>query len=254
VSERPVLDPDRPSRHYSYAHYANREVAEGFEALRFGGPIGGYLLEIQRELLLAAIAPAPGRTVLDVGTGTARAALALAAAGANVMGVDASREMLEVARGRAAEMRLAVAFARADAHALPFADRSMDAAVCLRLLMHAPDWQRCVRELCRVSRWRVIVDFPARASFAALESAARKAAVVVGRTTEAYRVLAERDVRAALETGGFRVTDLHRQFVLPIAWHKKIGSLAFSKAAETGLGALGLRRLLGSPVTMVAER
>jgi hypothetical protein len=100
----------------------------------------------------------------------------------------------------------------------------------------------------------VVLDFPARSSAAALESAARRVAAAAGRTTEAYMVLAERDVRAALASGGFRVTDVHRQFVLPIALHKKIGSLGVTTALESGLGALGLRRLLGSPVTMVAER
>jgi len=52
-------------------------------------------------------------------------------------------------------------------------------------------------------------------------------------------VLAERDVRAALASGGFRVTAVHRQFVLPIALHKKIGSLGVTMAVESGLGALG---------------
>ena len=254
MSERPAAGPDGTRRHYAYTHYANREVAEGFDALRFGGPIGRYLLEAQQALLLGATAPTAGRRVLDVGTGTGRAALALAAAGARVTGVDASREMLGIARARAAEQGLTPTFEVADAHALPFANRSVDAAICFRLLMHVEDWRRCVSELCRVSRWRVVLDFPARASFAALESLARRAAAAAGRTTEAYVVLAERDVRAELASGGFRVTAVHRQFVLPIAFHKTIGSLGVTTTLETGLSAFGLRRLLGSPVTMVAER
>ena len=146
--------------------------------------------------------------------------------------------MLAVARARAAESGLAAEFEVADAHALPFADRSVDVAICLRLLMHLPDWRRCVGELCRVARWRVILDFPARASFAALESAARRHAAAAGRLTEPYRVLAERDVRQALEAGGFRVIAVHRQFVLPIALHKKVGSRRLTIAVEAGLGAL----------------
>lgn len=241
-------------RHYSYEHYASREVAEQFDALRFGGPIGQYLADVQRDILLTALAPTTGRTVLDVGTGTGRAALTLATAGAQVTGVDASREMLEVARLSAADRHLAVSFEVADAHRLPYPDQSVDAAVCLRLLMHAPDWRQCVHELCRVARWRVILDFPARASFAALESAARRRAAAAGRQTEPYRVMAEREVSAALRAGGFRILRVHRQFVLPIAFHKRIGSLALTLAVEGALASLGLRRLLGSPVTMVAER
>ena len=44
-------------------------------------------------------------TILDVGTGTGRAALLLARGGARVTGVDASEEMLAVARARAADGR-----------------------------------------------------------------------------------------------------------------------------------------------------
>ena len=251
---QPASPAANEARHYSYAHYADRDVATGFDALRFGGPIGRHLLEVQQRLLLDAVTSPATRTVVDVGTGTGRAALALAAAGATVTGLDASREMLDVARARAAELRLTASFEVGDAHHLPLADRSVDVAISLRMLMHVPDWPQCVAELCRVSRWRVVVDFPAQASFAALESAARKRAAAAGRKTEPYRVIAERDVRARLEAGGFHVVAIHRQFVLPIALHKKIGSLGVTTVVEAGLAALGLRRLFGSPVTMVAER
>ena len=48
-----TIEPDTgaPRDHYSYSHYASRDVAEGFDALRFGGPIGQYLLECQQSLL-----------------------------------------------------------------------------------------------------------------------------------------------------------------------------------------------------------
>jgi SAM-dependent methyltransferase len=240
--------------HYSYRHYARRDVAEGFDALRFAGPIGNYLFETQEKLLLDAFAPPAGRRVLDVGTGTGRAAMSLAQAGAAVVGIDASQEMLDVARRRAAERSVDVHFQRGDAHDLDFPDASFDAAVSLRVLMHAPDWVRCVRELCRVTRWRIVVDFPALASVAALQSGARRLGKALGVETEPYRVIAERAMSDALATGGFRVVVVHRQFVLPIALHKSIGSLGFTRSVEGGLAAVGLCRLLGSPVTMVAER
>ncbi len=244
--------PDRD--HYSYAHYANRQVAEGFDQLRFGGPIGGYLLATQEALLLEALAPVAGRRILDVGTGTGRAALGLARAGARVVGVDASEEMLDVARERAAAMSAPLDFQIGDAHALAFDDRSFDAVVSLRLLMHVPDWRRAVAELCRVSRWRVVLDFPAAGSLAAVESLARRARHRLGSTVEAYRVLSAAEVRTVLEQEGFHVIATHRQFVLPIALHKRIGVLAVTRAIEGALAAVGLRHVTGSPVTLVAER
>ena len=90
----------KPS-HYSYRHYADAGVAEGFDALRFSGGVGQLLLETQEAILIEALQPGPGRTIADVGTGTGRAALALARAGADVIGIDASSEMLAVAARRA---------------------------------------------------------------------------------------------------------------------------------------------------------
>ena len=145
-------------------------------------------------------------------------------------------------------------FLPGDAHALPFPDRSFDAGVGLRLIMHTPDWTRCLAELCRVARWRVMVDFPALASAAALESAFRRAAHAFGRRTEPYRVLAERSVDRTFRANGFRIVSVHRQFVLPIAVHKAVGRPGGTRVLERALAALGLLRLFGSPVTMVAER
>ena len=240
--------------HYSYELYADPAMANGFDAARFGGPIGALLAETQARILTEFAAATPATTVLDVGTGTGRAALTLAAAGARVTGVDASDEMLRVARERAAVRRLDVVFADGDAHALPFEDRSYDVVVSLRMLMHTPDWRRCVGELCRVARRTVILDYPALGSAASLQAAARRVALRVGRRVEAYRVFSERSVARELAAHGFAVRRVHRQFVLPIALHKRLGSRALTERIERRLASVGLLRLLGSPVTVLAER
>jgi ubiquinone/menaquinone biosynthesis C-methylase UbiE len=243
-----------PNDHYSYEHYRSKAVAEGFDALRFGGPIGQLIQETQQAVLLRALAPIQGRRLLDVGTGTGRAALAFAREGAVVTGVDASAEMLAVAERHAAEQGLSATFRVGDAHQLPFGDREFEAAVSLRVIMHTPNWRQCVRELCRVSSARVVVDFPALGSFASIESAIRRLRKALGGKVEAYRVLREADVREVLTASGFRVIDVHRQFVLPINFHKLFNSRRVSTGVEGVLAALGLLRWLGSPVTMVAER
>jgi SAM-dependent methyltransferase len=240
--------------HYSYTFYADPVMAREFDAARFGGPIGTLLAEAQARVLTQFAGVSAETTVLDVGTGTGRAALTLAAAGARVTGVDASQEMLRVARDRAAVNNRPVVFAPADAHALPFQDRSFDVAVSLRVLMHTPDWRRCLAELCRVARERIIVDYPALASLAVLQSTTRRLAAVFGARVEAYRVFSDRMVRHELARHGFRVGQVHRQFVLPIAVHKGLGSRRVTETVEHRLGAVGLTRLFGSPVTVLAER
>src|SRR4051812_14690727 len=191
-------------------------MAERFESMRFSGPIGRLIAETQERQIAAGLAPLEGRRILDVGTGTGRAAIALAKRGAIVTGVDASAEMLQVAARRAAEAGLdpgaaagGVTFVRGDAHGLAYPDRSFDAVVCLRVLMHTPDWRASLRELCRVSAGRVVFDYPSIASAAALQAAARRVARIVNPSVEAYRVFSSGAIARVLAAEGFEVRAAH---------------------------------------------
>jgi SAM-dependent methyltransferase len=242
------------SAHYSYSWYADPEVAESFDAKRFGGPIGRLIAESQDAVLGAFLEPVQGRRILDVGTGTGRAAIALARRGAQVTGIDASSEMLAVGIRRAQQARVDVTFVREDAHALGAAAQSFDDVVCLRVLMHVPDWHRCLAELCRVARDRIVFDYPALASLAALESWSRRAARFAGARVEAYRVFGKGAVARALAANGFEIAGVHHQFVLPIALHKRVGSPALTSRVERLFTRIGLTAVAGSPVTVVARR
>jgi 2-polyprenyl-3-methyl-5-hydroxy-6-metoxy-1,4-benzoquinol methylase len=240
--------------HYSYTVYADPATARSFDERRFGGPIGQLIAREQARVLDEFVGDARGRLVLDVGTGTGRAALQMAERGARVTGVDASESMLAVARHRAADTSLDVTFLAGDAHALAFADREFDVVISLRVLMHTPDWRQSLAELCRVSGRLVIFDYPAAVSFAALQSVARRVTHALGARTEPYRVLRHGIVADALRQHGFRVRATHRQFVLPIAAHKAIGAPRFSLASRALSERTGLLGLLGTPVTVAAER
>jgi hypothetical protein len=76
----------------------------------------------------------------------------------------------------------------------------------------------------------------------------------MGRNVEAYRVFRGSDVARELDRHGFRVTSTHKQFVLPIALHKAVGSAGFTRRLERVLARAGMLRLAGSPVTLAAER
>ncbi len=241
-------------KHYSYSAYADPAMASSFDAKRFGGPIGTILLQDQEGVLAEFLGDVSGRRILDLATGTGRAALALAKRGALVTGVDASREMLSVARSRAADAGLSIDFEEGDAHALAFPDRAFDAAVCLRMLMHLPDWRTALSELCRVTAHRLVFDYPAIASAAAVQVVWRRAARALGRNVEAYRVFRHRDVGRELARHGFRVAATHKQFVLPIGLHKAVGSAGLTRGVEGALARAGMRRLAGSPVTIAADR
>jgi len=249
-----VSQPGHDPSHYSYTAYADPQMAASFDAARFGGPIGALLAETQERVLADFAAPIAGRSFLDVGTGTGRAALALARRGGIVTGVDASPEMLRVGEARAAAEGLPVTFAEGDAHALAFPDRSFDVSVSFRVLMHTPGWATCVAELCRVARRQVVLDYPAALSTASLQAGWRRVAHAAGRRVEAYRVFTDATMRRTLAANGYRVVRVHRQFVLPIAAHKAVGSRALTERIESGLARVGLLWLAGSPVTLLAER
>ena len=249
-----MTDPAARPDHYSYTVYADPAMADQFDRARFSGPIGEWLAASQAALLREYAGPEGGGAVLDVGTGTGRAALVLADAGAAVTAIDASAEMLRVATARAESRRAPIRFALGDAHHLDFDSRSFDTVVSLRLLMHTPNWRQCVAEACRVARRRVIVDYPAAFSAAALQAAGRHVAHRLGARTEPYRVFTAAAIGGAFAAHGFRIARQHRQFVLPIALHKAMGSRATSERLERVLAAAGLLGLAGSPVTVLAER
>lgn len=241
--------------HYSYTYYADAANAQSFDSRRFGGPIGDLVARGQADVLADMLGPVQGRRIIDVGTGTGRGAFLLSAAGAHVTGIDASEQMLALAKQRAIDTHATgVDFQVGDAHQIQFGDRSFDLAVSLRVLMHTPRWRKCIGELCRVASHGVVLDYPSATSSAVVESVVRKVLHPLGLASEPYRVFFGGQIRRELASHGFRVTSVHRQFVLPIAVHKAIGSRRFTEVSEQWLARLGLLRLVGSPVTVYAER
>jgi ubiquinone/menaquinone biosynthesis C-methylase UbiE len=123
------------------------------------------------DALLAALPPPA--SAMDVGTGTGRLARKLARLGAaDVLGVDATPEMLRVARetARAEGLHnLRFALAVLGEIPLPAADASMDLLTCGLMLCHVPDLRGAIRECARVVRpggWLLLTDFhPATAAF-----------------------------------------------------------------------------------------
>jgi demethylmenaquinone methyltransferase/2-methoxy-6-polyprenyl-1,4-benzoquinol methylase len=90
----------------------------------------------------------PGDDVLDACCGTGDLALACARAGGRVTGLDFSERMLERARRKSTAVR----WVPGDALALPFADRSFDAATVGFGVRNVASLERALGELARVLR------------------------------------------------------------------------------------------------------
>jgi ubiquinone/menaquinone biosynthesis C-methylase UbiE len=236
-----------PTRHS--AAYGDLEAARAFEERRFSGPIGSMVAAEQKRVVANMIGRIHERTILDIGTGFGRTAITLASGAAFVTAIDSSDGLLEEARRRAADQVVKVNFLKGDAHALDFKSRSFDVVVCMGVFLNARDWRQCLAEACRVADRLVIFDYPSATSAAFVHSAIRRVLRMTG-----YRALSRRAVEKALARSQFRVRSVHRQFVLPMWFHRAIGSRRFTSWLEDRLDRLGLLKLFGSPVTICAER
>jgi ubiquinone/menaquinone biosynthesis C-methylase UbiE len=103
-----------------------------------------------RKLRQGLLRRASGK-VLEVAVGTGKN-LAYHPRGCRIIAVDLSREMLNIARKRAAKLSLDVAFLQADAAALPFRDKSFDAVVSSLTTCTFPSPVIALREMARVCR------------------------------------------------------------------------------------------------------
>jgi ubiquinone/menaquinone biosynthesis C-methylase UbiE len=97
--------------------------------------------------------PLKGDLALDVATGTGNTAFALAPHVRRVVGLDLTREMLDVAKRLAAEREIENAdWVLGDACRLPFADETFDLYVVRAAPHHFPRFDEFVREAFRVLR------------------------------------------------------------------------------------------------------
>ncbi len=105
-----------------------------------------------RRLAAAAMSPAPGDRVLDVGVGTGDMALALLRRQpeAAVVGLDLSEEMMRL--GREKPGGAAIRLVRGDGLRLPFPDTTFDGVVSAFLLRNVPDPLAALSEQRRVLR------------------------------------------------------------------------------------------------------
>jgi arsenite methyltransferase len=230
-----------------------RLIAEN--AFHPGGP------DMSRRTV-TAMGLAPGARLLDLGCGVGSTAKLLAGEmGLEVIGIDASRT--NVARAEREAGDAPIAFVQADAHRLPFADRSFDAALGECVLSLFADQAAVLGEIRRVLRpggrlgiTDMAVNAPLPQDFC--DAAAGWACLAGALNREAYRrqfeqngfdVIGIEDETAALDT---LIGKLKRRLVL-------IGTAAVAQgqmpldvqtvrywldrfAGEVGSGAIGYVR------------
>ncbi|WP_018864989.1 MULTISPECIES: class I SAM-dependent methyltransferase [Thioalkalivibrio] len=112
----------------------------------------GRVFATGRERAQETLAPLSGKRVLEVGVGTGLS-LPDYPDDCEIVGIDVSREMLEVARGRLNGGLPAVSgLCEMDAEKLGFADGSFDAVVAMYVATVVPNPDRLFAEMWRVCR------------------------------------------------------------------------------------------------------
>jgi ubiquinone/menaquinone biosynthesis C-methylase UbiE len=115
----------------------------------------GTTERVYRQNVLQLAAIRPGERILDIGCGTGTLAIAakkLVGPSGQVVGIDASPEMIARARHKAAKAAIEIHFKLASAENLPFADDKFDAILTTTVLHCLPREAlgRCFSEMRRV--------------------------------------------------------------------------------------------------------
>lgn len=113
----------------------------------------GAVFALGRRAALEKINASGGRRVLEVGVGTGLS-LPKHRRDNRIVGIDASQEMLDVARRRVEEQKLGhvEALIEMDAENLEFPDASFDVVVAMFVMSVVPDAARCLAEMQRVCK------------------------------------------------------------------------------------------------------
>ena len=145
----------------SNQHETAREAAEGEKKRQvqnnFGRVAADYVTSKVHasgpdlEWIVESAALNGSERVLDVATGGGHTAFALAPHAAEVVALDLTQPMLEVARKEAQARGLTnISYVAGDAHELPFAAESFDVVTCRHAPHHFPRVQQAISEWVRV--------------------------------------------------------------------------------------------------------
>ncbi|MBS3781272.1 MAG: class I SAM-dependent methyltransferase [Candidatus Thermoplasmatota archaeon] len=129
--------------------YREEEIAESYDESRFTG--GGKVLDFREKKMLLSLVDPKDKKILDIATGTGRFAEFLSSKGGQVIGLDASREML---------MQNEVESIQGDALNLPFKAKAFDITISMRFF-HLLDQKKIkdfVLEVERVTKDKFVFE------------------------------------------------------------------------------------------------
>lgn len=134
----------KPWRSLKKERYEKHHFGEDYDR-RYSSGLNELTTLVERRWIETHLT---GGLILDAGAGTGRFAAALGDAGRRMVAVDSSAPMLACLREKTPGLPLI----RSDIYSIPVADNTFDAAICMHVLFHLPDWPEVLKELARVVR------------------------------------------------------------------------------------------------------
>ncbi len=230
---------------------ADIETASDDYASRFSGAVGEYFLDVQAQLTLDLLQDMPAASVLDVGGGHAQLTTPLAQNGYNITVTGSA----DICRARLDKYcsKINFSYLTCDCLNLPFADNQFDVVMAFRLLPHADQWQRLIKEMCRVAGKAVIFDYPDKRSANILYDILFDLKKNMEGNTRTYTLFSRKEISHELLLNNFTSPRMKPEFFMPMVIHRKLKTPVISRSLETFFRVTGVTGLFGSPIIVRSD-
>ena len=231
---------------------ADIETSSENYSTRFSGKVGEYFLEVQKNITLELLKNENIKTVLDVGGGHAQLAVPLIKSGyeVTVTGSDDScRNRLDKFLDPDE-----FTFSKCNFLNLPFPDDSFDAVLSFRLLTHEKNWEILIKEMCRVSKNIIIIDYPDIRSFNIFYKLMFNFKKNFEKNTRNFRSFSRGELKKSFSKYGFTKFKYVPQFFVPMVIHRFIRQIYITKLSEKFFEVIGMKYLFGTPVILKVKK
>ena len=231
---------------------ADIETSSDDYARRFSGEIGTWFLKVQNDAVLRMLSGYPSASILDVGGGHGQLTGPLVQSGFKVTVLGSS----DSCKNRIQEFtdKGLCKFQVGNLIELPYSDGSFDAVISFRLLPHVTSWKQLIRELTRVSRKLVIIDYPSKRSINYISPSLFGAKKRLEGNTRPYTLFNESEILEVFRLYDFIYAKRYAEFFLPMVLHRVLKSPGLSSTTERLCRLCGLTYLFGSPVILKLVR
>ncbi len=209
-------------------------------------------MDKQAQITLELLKEFPNASVLDVGGGHAQLAVPLVQNGFKVTVVgsdDVCRERLDKFLPKNS-----FRYETCNLLKLPFQDNSFDVVMAFRLITHEKNWKLQIKEMCRVAKKIVIIDYPDLRSFNIFYKYLFKTKKSFEKNTRTFRSFYRKELIDVFEKNNCGNPVFRPQFFLPMVVHRALKNVTISKMAESFFSIIGLTKLFGTPIILKVKK